>query len=38
MAAAVVQPGVRIGRNAIINTGAVVDHDTNIFTTRSGTG
>lgn len=27
MAGAVLQPGVRIGMNAIVNTGAVIDHD-----------
>lgn len=27
MAAAVVQPGSRVGSNAIVNTGAIVDHD-----------
>lgn len=27
MAGVILQPGVRIGRNCIINTGAIVDHD-----------
>lgn len=30
MAGAVVQPGARIGVNAIINTGAIIDHDVHI--------
>ena len=30
MAGVVLQPGVRIGRNAIVNTGVIVDHDGNI--------
>ena len=30
MAGVIIQPGVKIGRNTIVNTGSIVDHDCTI--------